>query len=57
MDQEGKKTTLVVVGKGEKTTLLSIEVPSILQLAGPRPQVAYTLLTLVRQSLAVEDPV
>ena len=57
VDREGKKTTLVVVGKGENTTLLSVEVPSILQLAGPRPQGAYTLLTLVRQSLAVEDPV
>ena len=36
VDREGKKTTLVVVGKGENTTLLSVEVPSILQLAGPR---------------------
>ena len=57
VDREGKKTTLVVVDKGENTTLLFVEVLSILRLAWPRPQCACTLLTLVRQSRAVEDPV
>ena len=56
--QEDEKMTLVVVCEGENTTLISVEVLSILRLVGPRPQwCACILLTLVHhQSGSVEDP-